>query len=100
MKKLNCWEFRKCGREPGGAHAKDQGVCPAATDERLNGTYDGTNAGRACWVIAGTMCEGVPQGTYAQKLGDCGRCEFYSLVKKEEGKDFLLTVSLIKKVEE
>lgn len=100
MKKLNCWEFHRCGREPGGANAAGQGVCPAATDKRLNGTYGGINAGRACWVIAGTMCEGRVQGTYAQKLGDCGKCDFYALVKKEEGKDFLMTISLIKKVDE
>jgi len=46
------------------------------------------------------MCDGKPQGTYAQKLGDCGKCDFFALVKKEEGKDFLMTISLIKKVEE
>jgi hypothetical protein len=26
---LNCWEFKKCGREAGGAKAADSGVCPA-----------------------------------------------------------------------
>ncbi len=100
MKKLNCWEFKHCGREPGGKNSEQLGVCPAATDERLTGTYDGTNAGRACWVVAGTMCEGKVQGTYAQKLGDCALCDFYALVKKEEGKDFLMSVSIISKVEE
>lgn len=52
MKKINCWEFKKCGRESGGAHAYDFGVCPAATEKRLNGTHGGKNAGRACWVVA------------------------------------------------
>ncbi len=28
MKKQNCWEFKKCRREPGGEHEKDMGVSP------------------------------------------------------------------------
>jgi hypothetical protein len=98
MKKLNCWEFKQCGREPGGKHAEEQGVCPAATEQNLNGTHDGVNAGRACWVIAGTMCEGKTHGTYAQKLGDCEMCDFYSLVKRETDSGFLMAISLIRKV--
>lgn len=100
MKKRNCWEYKRCGREPGGNNADELGVCPATTEKRLDGTFDGKNAGRACWVVAGTMCKGTVQGTYAQKLGDCGLCEFYQLVKQEEGKDFLVSVSLIKKIDD
>jgi hypothetical protein len=29
-KKLNCWEVKKCGREPGGVKVKELGVCPAS----------------------------------------------------------------------
>jgi len=25
---LNCWEFKKCGREPGGEKASELGICP------------------------------------------------------------------------
>ena len=32
MKKLNCWEVQKCGREPGGHAVADQGPCPAAVE--------------------------------------------------------------------
>lgn len=31
MAKLNCWEFKKCGRETGGLKIKEMGVCPDAT---------------------------------------------------------------------
>jgi len=31
-KKKNCWEFMKCGREPGGVNAIELGVCRAATE--------------------------------------------------------------------
>jgi hypothetical protein len=98
MKKLNCWEFKRCGREPGGAHAGDEGICPAATDKGLDGAHNGVNAGRACWVIAGTMCEGKVHGTYAQKLGDCELCDFYALVRRETEEGFLMTIPLIRKV--
>jgi len=84
MKKKNCWEFKGCGREPGGKKVAELGVCPATTYEDINGAHDGQNAGRACWAIAGSLCGGKVQGTYAQKLNNCWRCEFMNLVKKEE----------------
>lgn len=36
-RRQNCWEFKKCGREPGGAKASELGVCPAATDASSDG---------------------------------------------------------------
>ncbi|MFI5294438.1 MAG: two-CW domain-containing protein [Thermodesulfovibrionales bacterium] len=97
--KKNCWEFKRCGREPGGENASALGVCPASTNTKLEGVYDGKNAGRTCWVIAGTMCNGEVQGIFAQKYNDCRICDFYQKVKEEEGKDFLITVDLIRMIE-
>jgi hypothetical protein len=99
MRKLNCWEFKKCGREPGGARI-DLGVCPSATEKKLHGTHGGTNAGRACWVVAGTMCRGKVQGTYAIKYENCEKCDFYKKVVEEEGKQFQLSMFLLKKLKE
>ena len=82
--KQNCWEFKKCGREPGGKKAAELGVCPASTEKELNGVHGGKGAGRACWAVAGSLCGGKIQGTYAQKLTNCWRCEFMNTVKKEE----------------
>lgn len=100
MKKLNCWEFKKCGREPGGIHsnATDLGICPATTENRLDGVHDGKNSGRACWVVAGTFCKGEVQGTFAKKLKDCELCDFYQMVKKEEVPRFQLSVTLLNKL--
>ena len=50
----------------------------------LHGAHEGKNAGRACWVVAGSLCGGAIQGTYAQKLANCWRCDFMNAVKKEE----------------
>ena len=82
--KMNCWEFKKCGRQPGGQKAAELGVCPVTTQRELDGAHDGKNGGRACWVIAGSLCGGKVQGTFAHKLHNCWRCEFMNLVKKEE----------------
>lgn len=84
MGKLNCWEHKNCGRWPGGPKSVELGICPVTTDHALEGAHGGTKAGRACWVIAGSLCGGKIQGTYAQKLTNCWRCDFMNIVKKEE----------------
>jgi len=81
MNKVNCWEHMHCGRQPGGMKTQELGVCPVSTSKELNGAHGGTNAGRACWVIAGTLCNGKIQGSFAQKLSGCWRCEFFNTVK-------------------
>lgn len=63
---MNCWEFKKCGREKGGVNEKELGLCPAYPD---HGTH--------CARIAGTLCGGKVQGTFAMKLIACMNCEFF-----------------------
>jgi hypothetical protein len=85
MKDLhNCWEYRECGRQPGGRHVGSLGTCPAATHTQTDGVNHGTNGGRVCWAIAGTLCGGRVQGTGATKLGDCLHCSFYGRVASAE----------------
>ena len=95
MAKQNCWEFKNCGRQQGGAKAVELGVCAASTDRARNHIHGGTNGGRACWIIAGTLCGGKVQGSFAAKLGNCMICEFYKLVKAEEGADFVMAKDLL-----
>ncbi|NOZ68083.1 MAG: hypothetical protein GXP46_02245 [Deferribacteres bacterium] len=87
MSKLNCWEIKKCGREPGGAKNQDLGICPAASETSCNGINSGKNAGRICWAIAGTFCGGKVQGDFAQKSVSCMSCEVLKKVREEEGVD-------------
>lgn len=96
--KLNCWEFKQCGRQPGGVNEQGMGRCPAATEVRLDDVHEGVNAGRACWIIAGTLCKGKVQGTFAQKFSNCQECDFYKHVKSEEGARFELSASLLRKL--
>ncbi|KKR18007.1 MAG: hypothetical protein UU65_C0003G0013 [candidate division CPR2 bacterium GW2011_GWC1_41_48] len=86
---LNCWEEKKCGREPGGNKISEFGVCPASIEKRTNGLNDGKCGGRACWAIVGTMCNGKVQGTYAAKLGNCLNCEHYKKVIVDQGALFV-----------
>jgi len=87
MGKRNCWEVKQCGREPGGKHG-ELGVCPVTVDARLDGVHGGKNAGRTCWIIAGTLCGGTAQGSFAKKFDNCELCEFFKAVKEEEGKSY------------
>ncbi len=97
-KNKNCWEFKQCGREVGGTRAQELGACPAALDNRLNGIHGGKNAGRACWVIAGTFCDGRPQGTFVSKYSSCIECDFYGTVLEEEDTEFCLPATLLAKL--
>jgi len=96
MSATNCWEHKKCGRQPGGPKVAELGVCGAATVAAVNGLNGGKNGGRACWVIAGTLCGGKVQGSFATKLANCSTCDFYRAVKAEEGSAYVNSVSLLK----
>ena len=64
---MNCWEYKKCGREEGGLKAKVRGVCPAYPDN-----------GKDCAKVAGTLCGGEIQGTFAMKIASCLKCDFFN----------------------
>jgi hypothetical protein len=81
----NCWELMHCGREPSGDMSAQQGVCPVFDAVEYNGVNDGQNGGRFCWTVAGTLCHGHVQGTFAEKFMNCMSCEFYEQVVREHG---------------
>ena len=86
--KLNCWEFMKCGREPGGLKAAELGICLASQDTKFNGVNEGINAGRACWLSCGTSNKGAKQGCSYQDAHAWVSCTFLSHVRREEGAAF------------
>jgi diguanylate cyclase (GGDEF)-like protein len=53
---MKCWEVKNC----------KSAECPSYESENLR-----------CWQVAGTFCEGKVQGVFAQKFGDCRRCNVY-----------------------
>ena len=97
MDKLNCWEYMRCGREVGG-HNHALEVCPTAIARGLHKTHGGMHGGRACWIVAGTMCGGRPQGTFAEKFKSCTNCDFFKKVKSEEKMGLQLPNVLLKKL--
>ena len=58
-----CWVTRACPTER-------RQECPAWE-------FD---AGHLCWFINGTICEGVPQGSWRKKMETCRECEVYRSV--------------------
>jgi hypothetical protein len=64
---MNCWEFKKCGREQGGSNTNEFGVCPAFPSH-----------GKHCARVAGTLCGGEVQGGFTAKLINCMQCDFYN----------------------
>jgi hypothetical protein len=93
--KQNCWEFKKCGREPNGEKSQELGVCPASTERQVHGLNDGINGGRSCWAVSGTLCGGQVQGAFASKLGNCLECDFYSKVRAEEASNFVTSKEIL-----
>ncbi|RJQ44660.1 MAG: GGDEF domain-containing protein [Nitrospiraceae bacterium] len=59
---LKCWEVKNC----------DQQGCPSYKSENLR-----------CWQVSGTFCGGNVQGFFAQKFGDCRKCEIYQNAFKD-----------------
>jgi len=79
-KKQNCWEYMKCGREPGGEKVAELGVCRAAADEFFNGMNGGKNCGRICFSVAGTFSNDVVQCSCLEKLASCKDCSFFKIL--------------------
>jgi hypothetical protein len=55
-KLLKCWEHKKC----------DKTECPSYKSENLR-----------CWQVAGTFCGDKVQGYFANKYGDCRKCDVF-----------------------
>lgn len=89
ISKMQCWECKQCGYQVGGENAKKLCICPCAQKTVLfDGKNGGQFAGRCCWRVAGTLCEGTVQGRYAKKIDSCRNCDFYKRVQAEEGEAF------------
>lgn len=81
-RKLNCWEYKLCGREKGGLMVNTLGECPVTSAMQYDGVNDGIAAGRVCWVVRNSgnrlACPGIGLRS------SCHQCEFYRRVMHEE----------------
>lgn len=97
--KKNCWEFKECGQERIGRN-NSRVKCPVPEMTFSNGLNSGENAGRICWLIAHTMCKGEGETTFEEMIKICSECDFYKLVKEEEGEEFVLSLDTLRETYE
>ena len=74
---MNCWEFKKCRREPGGENA-----------EKLNGVNHGNNAGRYFWKVKISEENQNSADNTLSAIMTCIECDFPIKVKAEEKNGF------------
>ena len=96
--KSNCWEVKKCGRQPGGEKSNELGICPATTELKVHGMNGGTNGGRSCWAIKQTLCGNQVQGGFSEKFVSCLKCDFYLQVRGDEGSNFMTSKEILAKL--
>ncbi len=80
--KLNCWQFKNCGREKDGLLVETLGECPVSSAMKFDGMNGGRGAGRICWMVPDSACRKEPA-----KLGifqRCHTCDFYRRVLFEQ----------------
>ncbi|GAB4277546.1 MAG: hypothetical protein Kow0056_09100 [Coriobacteriia bacterium] len=82
-KKTNCWEYKNCGRGPGGDLVEELGQCPVSTLESVNGIHDGKNGGRCCWAVVGSDSNAARSESDTWRH-PCEECDFPALVLDEE----------------
>jgi len=80
-RKLNCWEFKNCGREKGGLMVNVLGECPVSLAMAYDGTNGGVAGGRNCWMVRDTNRLARTEACPGQS---CQVCEFYRRVRHEE----------------
>ncbi len=68
-----------------------------ADSDGING---GKNAGRICWLIANTMCKGDGATTFEDMIEVCTGCDFYKLVKEEEGNMLMYSIEVLQETYE
>ncbi len=78
-----------CGRGPEAGKGGRCKQCPAVLKSSFDGINEGINAGRSCWLVAGTFCSRKASGTFAEKRETCRDCEFYKHIHAGEGRTSL-----------
>jgi hypothetical protein len=59
----------------GGARIHEHGPCPGALSPDVH-----------CWLVAGTMCSGNVEGTFALKYESCIICDYYNKMQESIAK--------------
>lgn len=86
---MNCWEFKKCGKNIDPEKVNPADSCPALSDVSSSGINGGSCGGRICWAVKGSFSDNKALDA-DDELESCINCEFFNLVKEEEGDSFTL----------
>jgi len=90
-KKINCWDFKKCGREPKSARENELDICPVCLCSELDGIHGGNRGGRACWAVGGTQCGGKIRRMFVPPSLACTLCDFRRAVLNGERSDLIIS---------
>jgi hypothetical protein len=80
---LNCWEYKKCGREPGGKYVEKYGICLVAIEKNCDGLNGGKNGGRSCWLWRESACAKIMKKSSIQNIRECRACAVYNSIKSK-----------------
>ena len=76
---------------------RDLGICPSATETKLDGIHGGINAGDLLGC-GRHLLQRTGAGTFGQKYKSCEICDFYRTVKQEEHLEFKLSAVILDKL--
>jgi len=94
--KINCWDYKNCGRTIKDRNAKAPAICPAFSHTALNGINGGKNGGRSCWLIPGTLCGRRIQRSCVTKSLACSLCDFKRFVLREGNPDCMVSDAFLR----
>ncbi|MCI5148900.1 MAG: hypothetical protein D3916_05850 [Candidatus Electrothrix sp. MAN1_4] len=80
--KIDCWEFKKCGREPGGKNIEKYGLCSLVVSLEDNKINNKRNGERLCWSLRESACEGIMRECCVNEIKECRQCTFYIFLQE------------------
>ena len=83
--KINCWEYKQCGRGPKQNNIYQPATCHVAEHKVSNDMNSGVNGGRLCWLILEARFRGEVKQFNRDLTYPCFSCDFRYKVMKEEG---------------
>jgi hypothetical protein len=88
-----------CGKELARTKAQEIGVCSASSKTMLDRTDGSGDAGPACWVISGTVCDGTSQRSCMEEISDCMSSRLYDYACNQERQRLENSSNLLRKLD-
>ena len=95
---MKCCEFMMCGKELARTKAQELGLCSASSKTMLDRTDESRDAGPACWIISGAVCDGTSQRPCMEENGDCMSPTLYDYMCNQERQRLENSSNLLRKL--